>query len=166
MGDMPTNLGDYGKSIVNEMARAPSGNRMAIRVLISLAVVLLYAGTKGQTEIYRTARGRNRGRYLGVAVFLGLVVLVQKMIRTYEQEDVLVTDGLHAVARHPHYILLPLLIFGGISLFANSLIPLGGIVIGFIYFAVAVEEEEAALAQRFGSEWAEYAARVPRWGLF
>lgn len=75
----------------------------------------------------------------------------------------IVTGGPFARTRNPGYLGMAL-VYAGISLAANRRWPLLALpgVLALVDRGV-VRREEAYLAERFGAEYAEYAARVPRW---
>ena len=80
-----------------------------------------------------------------------------------ERSTTLVTEGVHARSRNPMYIGEVLLV-AAVALSMNPLIGLPAAA-GFWLFLdrVQIPAEERALAARFGADYADYRARVPRW---
>jgi protein-S-isoprenylcysteine O-methyltransferase Ste14 len=75
----------------------------------------------------------------------------------------LVVTGLYRYVRNPMYVAVSLLIFGQGLLFGNvRLLEYGLIVwLGFVSFVVLYEEP--ALGRKFGLEYEQFRAHVPRW---
>jgi len=75
----------------------------------------------------------------------------------------LVVTGLYRVSRNPMYLGLITLLIGW-ALLLGSLAPCLLIVVFERWIVIAqIRPEEAALAARFGNEYANYAGRVHRW---
>jgi protein-S-isoprenylcysteine O-methyltransferase Ste14 len=72
----------------------------------------------------------------------------------------LVTTGIYAKLRHPGYGGL-ILMYLGLSLAAGTLLALGVALILSIMAVLTAFKEEAALAEKFGAQYAEYEERVP-----
>lgn len=96
-------------------------------------------------------------------LFVGIGLFFQGWRQVYkaQQQGVLVTDGLYALARHPQYTGLFIALFGeGIvhwpTLFSVALFP----VIVFIYYRLSLREERKVLAE-FGEKYSAYKKRVP-----
>ncbi len=99
-------------------------------------------------------------KYLGRQLkFRTLVGLPEVAPNKYPQR--LLTEGVYSHIRHPRYveILITLL---GCSLIANYLAAYVLFVVTCIGVWAIVGIEERELRERFGAEWDEYAARVPR----
>ena len=99
--------------------------------------------------------------YLLLFVGIGLFFQGWRQVYKAQQQGVLVTDGLYALARHPQYTGLFIALFGeGIvhwpTLFSVALFP----VIVFIYYRLSLREERKVLAE-FGDEYRAYKKRVP-----
>tara|TARA_R110001632_G_scaffold174095_1_gene293647 strand:- start:88386 stop:89033 length:648 start_codon:yes stop_codon:yes gene_type:complete len=99
--------------------------------------------------------------YLLLFVGIGLFFQGWRQVYKAQQQHVLVTDGLYALARHPQYTGLFIALFGeGIvhwpTLFSVALFP----VIVFIYYRLSLREERKVLAE-FGDEYRAYKKRVP-----
>jgi len=75
----------------------------------------------------------------------------------------LVISGLYRHVRNPMYVGVLLLIFGQGLLFGNArLLEYGGMVgMGFLAFVILYEEP--TLRRKFGADYEEYRAKVPRW---
>lgn len=72
------------------------------------------------------------------------------------------TDGVYALVRHPMYTAFWLWALAQVILLPNWIAGLSGL-IGFgCLYAFRVPREEAMMAQAFGEEWRNYAARTPR----
>lgn len=74
----------------------------------------------------------------------------------------LVTSGPYAVVRNPMY-LGHLIFLGGLVTLTRSPVALAGLLIQGQRLADRVAIDERRLADRFGTAYAEYVARVPRW---
>jgi protein-S-isoprenylcysteine O-methyltransferase Ste14 len=77
-----------------------------------------------------------------------------------EAIDHLVTTGIYAKLRHPGYGGL-ILMYLGLSLVAGTLLALLVALILSILAVLTAFKEEAALEEKFGDQYAAYAARVP-----
>ncbi|MCW0234838.1 MAG: isoprenylcysteine carboxylmethyltransferase family protein [Ferrovibrio sp.] len=80
------------------------------------------------------------------------------------KKTLLVDEGPYSISRNPLY-LFSILGGVGVGLQAGNLAT--GLALGlfvFAVFSVVIAQEEAFLKSRFPSEFAAYAARVPRWG--
>lgn len=84
-------------------------------------------------------------------------------IETFDDPDVLVTDGLYQISRNPMYLGFLIALFGVFILF-GCLSTLFGVV---IFFAITdrwyIVFEEAAMAKAFGDEYAIYKTKIRRW---
>ncbi|MGD1036322.1 MAG: isoprenylcysteine carboxylmethyltransferase family protein [Roseiarcus sp.] len=75
----------------------------------------------------------------------------------------LVASGPFAFTRNPIY-LANTIALAGVGGAANSLwFVVAALVMAKLVEVLAIHREERHLALRFGREWADYAARVPRW---
>lgn len=77
----------------------------------------------------------------------------------------LVQDGPYSVSRNPLYLFS---VVGGIGIGLQAGSLTAGLICGlfvFIIFNAVIRREEVFLASHFPVAFAEYAARVPRWGL-
>ena len=75
----------------------------------------------------------------------------------------LVITGLYRYVRNPMYVAVSSLLFGQGLLFGSVRLLEYGIVVWLAFFAFVVLYEEPALRQKFGKEYEEFCARVPRW---
>ena len=75
----------------------------------------------------------------------------------------LVVSGLYRYVRNPMYVAVALLIFGQGLLFGSVRLVGYGLVIWLGFFAFVVAYEEPALRRKFGKEYEQFCARVPRW---
>jgi protein-S-isoprenylcysteine O-methyltransferase Ste14 len=75
----------------------------------------------------------------------------------------LVMTGLFCHVRNPMYASVLLLIFGQGLFFGNLRVLEYGVFVWLAFFGFVVLYEEPVLRQKFGAQYAEYAANVPRW---
>ncbi len=114
---------------------------------IVLAIPLLVAGG---------VISRKRRRHLTFKILAGAPELSPETHSTG-----LLTEGIYSRIRHPRYVELTLALVGW-SLFANylGLYVITALTIAALWLIVLIEERE--LRERFGSAYAEYSSRVPR----
>jgi protein-S-isoprenylcysteine O-methyltransferase Ste14 len=75
----------------------------------------------------------------------------------------LLVSGLYRYVRNPMYVALSLMIFGQGLLFGSVGLLEYGVVVWLGFFMFVVLYEEPTLRGKFGKEYEEYCARVPRW---
>lgn len=75
----------------------------------------------------------------------------------------LVVTGLYRYVRNPMYVGGALLIIGQGLFFGTASLVEFGVVVWLVSFAFVVFYEEPALRRKFGKEYEEFCARVPRW---
>ena len=75
----------------------------------------------------------------------------------------LVITGFYRWVRNPMYVAVSLLIFGQGLLFSSTRLLQYGLIVGLGFFAFVVLYEEPALSRKFGREYEEFCAQVPRW---
>jgi len=75
----------------------------------------------------------------------------------------LVVTGLYRYVRNPIYVAVTSLIAGQGLLFGNVRLLEYGLVVWLGFFAFVLLYEEPALRRKFGREYEDYCARVPRW---
>ena len=75
----------------------------------------------------------------------------------------LVIAGPYRYVRNPMYLAAELILLGQAALFAVPALVGYAALFGLAAHAFVVGYEERALAHRFGEEYAEYRATVPRW---
>jgi protein-S-isoprenylcysteine O-methyltransferase Ste14 len=75
----------------------------------------------------------------------------------------LVVTGLYRYVRNPMYVAVSLLIFGQGLLFGSVGLLEYGLVVWLGFFTFVVLYEEPALRRKFGAEYEEFCAHVPRW---
>jgi protein-S-isoprenylcysteine O-methyltransferase Ste14 len=73
----------------------------------------------------------------------------------------LITRGPFAIVRHPMYTGAMLGVVGALLIYRTWTVVF--ILVHCFVFIVRARREEEALAAEFGTEWVEYARRVPRW---
>jgi protein-S-isoprenylcysteine O-methyltransferase Ste14 len=82
---------------------------------------------------------------------------------TPDRSSTLVTGGVYRVTRNPMYLGLALLLLAW-AVHLSSLLPLAGLPLFVAYITrFQIRPEERALQERFGEQFAAYAARVRRW---
>ena len=111
--------------------------------------------------------------YLGVfPIGLGVTIAVSCMrlfkrantaIRPFEESSALVTLGFYRYSRNPMYLSMVLALLG-VGVVLGSLSPL----LAVPPFILIIQQrfiraEEAALREKFGSQYTDYRARVRRW---
>ncbi len=103
---------------------------------------------------------------LGIAISVAGKMRFQRAgtnVYTFEDPDMLVTDGLYTVSRNPMYLGLVLAGFGAALASATAAALILAAVFALIvrYWYIAYEEE--VMQRRFGAEYDAYCARVRRW---
>ncbi|MCG8588309.1 MAG: isoprenylcysteine carboxylmethyltransferase family protein [Proteobacteria bacterium] len=84
-------------------------------------------------------------------------------LRPNRPDEVLVARGPYALSRNPIYLSLTLIQLG-IAFWTSSVCLVAGALVAHGLVArYCVAREEAYLSLRFGSEYARYVSRVPRW---
>jgi protein-S-isoprenylcysteine O-methyltransferase Ste14 len=80
-----------------------------------------------------------------------------------ERASALVTGGVYRVTRNPMYVGMALLLLAW-AVYLSALLPFAGPVAFVLYITrFQIRPEEQVLRERFGDEFAQYAARVRRW---
>jgi protein-S-isoprenylcysteine O-methyltransferase Ste14 len=112
---------------------------------------------------------------LGAVIFIASLVLYLWGLRTLgenfnassgfgvrlQQAHQLVTYGPYAYVRHPMYLAVILVGWGGLLLYRTwTMLFFAILMLGLIYRA---RKEEQALAQVFGRQWEAYTHQVPGW---
>lgn len=75
----------------------------------------------------------------------------------------LVVVGLYHFVRNPMYIAVLVLLVGWALLYRSWWLSLYFAVIATVFHFRVLLHEEPWLARQFGTDWTEYAAKVPRW---
>ena len=84
-------------------------------------------------------------------------------IDTFDDPDVLVTDGLFQISRNPMYLGFVTALFG-LFILLGCLSPLFVVVIFFVITdRWYIEFEEAAMEKEFGYEYSKYKTKTRRW---
>jgi len=97
-----------------------------------------------------------RKRYLTFKILSGL-----PQVSAQQYPGILLTQGIYGKVRHPRYIEVVFWVLG-YALFANFLALYVGFLLSIPGLLLIVLLEERELEERFGDEWRDYAARVPR----
>jgi protein-S-isoprenylcysteine O-methyltransferase Ste14 len=74
-----------------------------------------------------------------------------------------VITGLYRYVRNPMYVAVSLLIFGQGLLFGGANLLGYGVVVWVGFFGFVILYEEPTLSRKFGEEYEEFCANVPRW---
>lgn len=75
----------------------------------------------------------------------------------------LVVVGLYRCCRNPMYVAVVLMLLGWAVAFASMGLLIYALVVAVAFHLRVVLGEEPWLARTHGTEWEEYASRVPRW---
>jgi protein-S-isoprenylcysteine O-methyltransferase Ste14 len=78
----------------------------------------------------------------------------------------LITAGPYRWSRNPIYLANTLLLIGAGTIFGMAWFIPAAIVAATFTHVLAVKREEAHLANLFGTDWTDYAKKVPRWMIF
>lgn len=102
----------------------------------------------------------------GIAIALGalrLFVRAGTPVAPIRPSTALVTDGIYRWTRNPMYLGLSLVLLG-IGIATGSLWFFIGLALAiWAVTKLAIEREEAYLAQKFGARYLDYKSRVRRW---
>ena len=74
-----------------------------------------------------------------------------------------VVTGLYRYVRNPIYVALIVVILGQAVLFGDQRLLLYGVLAWLFFHAFVVGYEEPVLVRRFGTEYEDFRANVPRW---
>lgn len=138
-------------------------------------VVLLSSSAAAQHLLARRHQGGKPGRAAGAVVAGASVALLGASVLRFRRRDTsidpitvtkvsaLVTDGPHAYSRNPMYVGMAGLLAAHALMRGSwaAALPVAGYVLAID--RMQIPAEEAALADRFGDDFAAYRARVPRW---
>ena len=75
----------------------------------------------------------------------------------------LVQRGLYRYSRNPMYVGVLTVIYGWTVLYGSPAVAVYGIVVALCFYSFVVFFEEPILRKRFGSDYEQYCAEVPRW---
>jgi protein-S-isoprenylcysteine O-methyltransferase Ste14 len=95
---------------------------------------------------------------VGVYLWLSSAVLVERAFKAHRLE----TSGAFRFSRNPLYAAFIVFIVPGIALIFNDLMILCISITMFIVFKMLIGREEEFLRREFGSQFQEYALKVPR----
>jgi len=98
-----------------------------------------------------------------ILILLGFIVLARawKVLYSAQRTHTLATTGIYARMRHPQYVGFVLIMLGFLLQWPTILTVAMFPVLLAMYLKLAVSEERDMLS-RFGSDYARYAARTPR----
>jgi protein-S-isoprenylcysteine O-methyltransferase Ste14 len=156
--------------------------RKAIAILGSAIFLVIAPGTLAGYVPWTISRWRFQPALLGffgfraiggIMIAAGLPILLDSFARFAIQglgtpapvapPQHLVITGLYRYVRNPMYVAVSSLIFGQGLLFGNVPILKYGIVVWAAFFLFVLLYEEPALRSKFGDEYSEFCANVPRW---
>ena len=105
---------------------------------------------------------------LAVGVFLNLAAdqafkKHKTTVKPFEESNVLVTEGVFRISRHPMYLGMVLILMG-VALLLGSVTPFAVVaVLAVVFDRVFITAEERMLKQNFEEQYGEYRKRVRRW---
>src|SRR6202795_344304 len=113
-------------------------------------------------------------RFVGAALILaGVAGLVDSFVRFALQglgtpapiapPQHLVVTGLYRYVRNPMYVAVAAVIFGQAILFGDWRLLAYGAFLWLAFHAFVLTYEEPVLAQKFGAQYEDFRANVPRW---
>lgn len=82
---------------------------------------------------------------------------------TPQRSSAVVTHGIYRITRNPMYLGLVLILLGLAVYLASPWALLGPVAFGAFITRFQIQPEERVLAERFGSDYTAYCARVRRW---
>lgn len=94
---------------------------------------------------------------------IGLAYIVRGGRNRRVYADSLVTQGVFAHCRNPLYLGNILIVFGFFFVAGNAMAILVGSLLFYLAYWAIICNEEAFLANKFGQEYLDYCAQVPRW---
>ncbi|MEM8822215.1 MAG: protein-S-isoprenylcysteine O-methyltransferase [Pseudomonadota bacterium] len=156
------------------VAASVGGRREAILIRVVGVGMLLLPALAIATPLLDFARYERLGFSLWIGLALALAGLwlfwrSHRDLGVYWSPELelreghaLVTSGVYATIRHPMYAALILITAAQACFLGNWIAGLSGLVSFLILYAVRVDHEERMMADRFGSDWAAYAARAGR----
>ena len=75
----------------------------------------------------------------------------------------LVTVGMYRYSRNPMYVAVTTMLIGWAMSFESGALGIYTAIVALAFHLRVVFGEEPVLARKFGAQWEEYRARVPRW---
>jgi protein-S-isoprenylcysteine O-methyltransferase Ste14 len=75
----------------------------------------------------------------------------------------LVRRGLYRYSRNPMYVGVLTVIFGWAIFYQSAAVTVYGLAIALCFYSFVVFFEEPILSKRFGADYEQYCAEVPRW---
>jgi protein-S-isoprenylcysteine O-methyltransferase Ste14 len=97
------------------------------------------------------------------AAVIGLDYIKRGGINKKVAADHLVMTGIFAHCRNPLYVGNLLILCGLLIVYGNFLAGLIGLMFFYLSYSAIILAEEGFLAGKFGGEYQDYCARVPRW---
>jgi protein-S-isoprenylcysteine O-methyltransferase Ste14 len=137
-------------------------------LLICLIVMALLHGFLPITTLVPAPFNLLGIAFLAVGIVVNLVAdgafhLAQTTVKTFDEPDRLVVDGLFRYSRNPMYLGFELILIGVWVLLGSASPNLGPV----LFFVVAnwyyIPFEEKMLAKQFGQQFGDYRRRTRRW---
>ena len=147
-------------------------------VVKNLLFTLVVPGTVGVYVPWLLARGRPPAAGVRLATAVALIALGAAIYAWCARDfaalgrgtpapvdapRTLVVRGPYRHTRNPMYLGVLAVILGWAIFFRASALALYGAVVAALFHAFVVLYEEPHLRKKFGAEYADYCARVPRW---
>ena len=151
-----------------------------ILALKNILFTLVVPGTVGVYLPLILARGRNAatGFFLGLAIMFFVIggsiyswcvfdfaSFGRGTPAPIDAPKKLVRRGLYRYSRNPIYVGVLTVIYGWAILYQSIAVAVYGIVVACCFYSFVVFFEEPILRKRFGTEYEQYCAEVPRWLL-
>ena len=149
-----------------------------ILALKNILFTLVVPGTVGVYLPLILARGRNAATdfFLGLAIIFFVIggsiyswcvfdfaSFGRGTPAPIDAPKKLVRRGLYRYSRNPMYVGLLTVIYGWAILYQSIAVAVYGIVVAGCFYSFVVFFEEPILKRRFGIEYEQYCAEVPRW---
>ncbi|MEE9234812.1 MAG: isoprenylcysteine carboxylmethyltransferase family protein [Candidatus Acidoferrales bacterium] len=145
--------------------------RWLLAGLMAFGLFLVWFLPYGDRRGLFTFAGADALRYLGLALYMGGSVLAFAALRalgkqysgyvTLQEDHRLVQTGIYGIIRHPIY-LRALLVFVGLPLVFRSWLLVPMLLLGSLFVALRIRQEEKLLAGHFGAEFEAYRRRTWR----
>jgi protein-S-isoprenylcysteine O-methyltransferase Ste14 len=153
-------------------------DRIVILALKNLLFTLVVPGTLGVYLPLILARTRTPASGLGFALAILLFAIGGSIYAwcvfdfasfgrgtplPLDAPEKLVRRGLYRYSRNPMYVGVLTVIFGWAVLYQSPAVTVYGLAIALCFYSFVVFFEEPILSKRFGADYEQYCAEVPRW---